>query len=295
MSNTQLSTIATLVSSKMNNIIGKVNEHTNQKANIDSPSFTGDVSIQNLGSDLVPSNNGLYNLGSLPKRYGKTYTEELYVSDNLKVTKESNSVIFRYTSSDTTITDSITITDGGKVKISDSYLLPSSDGTLGQVMATDGNGNVIFKTIENESADFAQYILSTDFTSDGSTTSYTVEATTLNKVLYVELNGLIQKKGTDYTVSGKVITFAEAPQSGMSGTIMFWGNDITSAVSTTDIVGNGSTSNYTTTDTLNKVILVEVNGLIQKKGVNYTVNVVNSRIEFTDPLPSGSTGTIVHV
>jgi uncharacterized protein YpmS len=81
----------------------------------------------------------------------------------------------------------------------------------------------------------------------------------------------------------------------MSGTIMFWGNDITSAVSTTDIIGNGSTSNYTTTDTLNKAILVEVNGLIQKKGVNYTVNVVNSRIEFTDPLPSGSTGTIVHV
>ena len=295
MSNTQLSTIATLVSSKMNNIIGKVNEHTNQKADIDSPSFTGDVSIQNLGSDLVPSNNGLYNLGSSTKRYGKTYTEELYVSDNLKVTKESNSVIFRFTSSDTTITDSITITDGGKVKISDSYLLPSSDGTLGQVMATDGNGNVIFKTIENESADFAQYILSTDFTSDGSTTSYTVEATTLNEVLYVELNGLIQKKGTDYNVSGKVITFTEAPQSGMSGTIMFWGNDITSAVSTTDIIGNGSTSNYTTTDTLNKAILVEVNGLIQKKGVNYTVNVVNSRIEFTDPLPSGSTGTIVHV
>lgn len=295
MSNTQLSTIATLVSGKMNNIIGKVNEHTNQKADIDSPSFTGDVSIQNLGSDLVPSNNGLYNLGSLTKRYGKTYTEELYVSDNLKITKESNSVIFRFTSSDTTITDSITITDGGKVKISDSYSLPSSDGTLGQVMATDGNGNVIFKTIENESADFAQYILSTDFTSDGSTTSYTVEATTLNEVLYVELNGLIQKKGTDYTVSGKVITFTEAPQSGMSGTIMFWGNDITSAVSTTDIIGNGSTSNYTTTDTLNKVILVEVNGLIQKKGVNYTVNVVNSRIEFTDPLPSGSTGTIVHV
>jgi len=295
MSNTQLSTIATLVSSKMNNIIGKVNEHTSQKANLNSPSFTGDVSIQNLGSDLIPSNNGLYNLGSLTKRYGKTYTEELYVSDNLKITKESNSVIFRFASSDTTITDSITITDGGKVKISDSYLLPSSDGTLGQVMATDGNGNVIFKTIENESADFAQYILSTDFTSDGSTTSYTVEATTLNEVLYVELNGLIQKKGTDYTVSGKVITFTEAPQSGMSGTIMFWGNDITSAVSSTDIVGNGSTSNYTTTDTLNRVILVEVNGLIQKKGVNYTVNVVNSRIEFTDPLPSGSTGTIVHV
>ena len=295
MSNTQLSTIATLVSSKMNNIIGKVNEHTSQKANLNSPSFTGDVSIQNLGSDLIPSNNGLYNLGSLTKRYGKTYTEELYVSDNLKVTKESNSVIFRFASSDTTITDSITITDGGKVKISDSYSLPSSDGTLGQVMATDGNGNVIFKTIENESADFAQYILSSDFISDGSTTSYTVEATTLNKVLYVELNGLIQKKGTDYTVSGKVITFTEAPQSGMSGTIMFWGNDITSAVSTTDIVGNGSTSNYTTTDTLNRVILVEVNGLIQKKGVNYTVNVVNSRIEFTDPLPSGSTGTIVHV
>lgn len=295
MSNTQLSTIAALVSTKMNNIIGKVNEHTNQKANLNSPSFTGDVSIQNIGSDLLPSINGLYNLGSLSKRYGKTYSEELYVSDNLKVTKESNSVIFRFTSSDTTITDSITITDGGKVKISDSYSLPSSDGTLGQVMATDGNGNVIFKTIENESADFAQYILSHDFTSDGSTTTYTVEATTLNEILYVELNGLIQKKGTDYTVSGKVITFTEAPQSGMSGTIMFWGNDITSAVSTTDIIGNGSTSNYTTTDTLNKVILVEVNGLIQKKGVNYTVNVVNSRVEFTDPLPSGSTGTIVHV
>jgi len=295
MSNTQLGSIATLVSIKMNNIIGKVNEHTNHKANLDSPSFTGDISIENVGSDLTPSINGLYNLGTLSKRYGKTYTEELYVSDILKVTKETNGVVFRFTSSNSVINDSIIITDGGRVKINDSYTLPSTDGTLGQVMATDGSGNIIFKTIENESADFAQYIMSYDFTSDGSTTSYTVDATTLKRVMYVELNGLIQKVGTDYTVSGKIITFAEAPQIGMSGTIMFWGNDISSSVSITNFTGNGSTSNYVTDDDLNKIILVEVNGLVQKKGDNYNVDTVNSRIVFSDPIPSGVTGTIVHV
>lgn len=81
----------------------------------------------------------------------------------------------------------------------------------------------------------------------------------------------------------------------MSGTIMFWGNDISSSVSITNFTGNGSTSNYVTDDDLNKVILVEVNGLVQKKGDNYNVDTVNSQIVFSDPIPSGVTGTIVHV
>jgi len=290
MSNTQFESLAVLISGKLNSIIGKINDHTNTKADLSGADFTGQVSFDSVSSDIRPTTDNLYTLGTSTNNYKSVYTNNLVVSNILDVSVDSNDVIFKNSA-----VEGIRILNGGGVRINNSYTLPTTDGSLGQVMATDGNGNIIFKTLENESSDFAQYIIDYDFTTDGVTNFYTVNATSLNKVIFVEINGLIQKEGLDYTVNDKTITFSETPKEGATGTIKFWGNDITSVISSKDFTSDGLTTTFTTDTTLNKVVLVEVNGLVQKQGTDFTLNTTNNSITFTEVIPSGSTGTIVYV
>lgn len=294
MSNTQFESLAVLISGKLNGIIGKVNDHTETKADLSGAEFTGPISINGVYSDVKPTVTDTFNLGNTDKQYNNHYTKQLTVNNKLLIQTSFNDVIFSGVSNDNT-TEVIRLVDGNRVRINNSYNLPSSDGDLGQVIATDGDGNLIFKTLENESSDFAQYIINYDFTGDGITSSYTVNATSLNKVIYVEVNGLIQKEGVDFTVNNKTITFNESLTEGSTGTIMFWGNDITSVISSKDYSGDGSTSTFTTDTKLNKTVLVELNGLIQKQGIDYTINTTNNSVTFTEPIPNGSTGTIVYV
>jgi hypothetical protein len=52
-------------------------------------------------------------------------------------------------------------------------------------------------------------------TVDGANTSFTLSATPVyDKALFVYQNGLIQRQGTDYTISGTSISFTDAPNSG---------------------------------------------------------------------------------
>lgn len=295
MSNTQFESLAVLISGKLNGIIGKVNHHSDTKADLSGAEFTGPISINGVYSDVKPTVTDTYNIGTSDKQYNNLYTKNLIVNNKLSIESTLTDVIFSGVSTIGEKTEVIRLVDGNKVRINNSYNLPSSDGDLGQVIATDGDGNLIFKTLENESSDFAQYIINYDFTGDGVTSSYTVNATSLNKVIYVEVNGLIQKEGVNFTVNNKTITFNESLTEGSTGTIMFWGNDITSVISSKDFSGDGSTSTFTTDTKLNKTVLVELNGLIQKQGTDYTINTTNNSVTFTEPIPNGSTGTIVYV
>ena len=295
MADTQFTTLASLIAVKLNSIIGKVNEHSSDKADLSGATFTGDVSFNRIASDIVPSTDSQLDLGSSTSNFKSAYLENLVISNVLDVSMNSTNIIFKHKSTSGTYSETFRVLDGGVIRIGNSYNLPTTDGTVGQVLATDGNGNILFKTLENESSDFAQYIIDYDFTSDGVTTSYTVNATSLNKVIYVEVNGLIQKNGVDYTVSDKTITFTEPSPQGATGTIKFWGNDISSVISTKDFTSDGSTTIFTTDTSLNKIVLVEVNGLIQKQGTDFTVNSSTNSITFTETIPSGSTGTIVYV
>lgn len=295
MSNTQFESIAVLISGKLNSIIGKVNEHTDNKADLAGANFTGPISLNGVYSDVIPTVSDSFDIGTSNKQYNNLFTKNLTVNNLLTLKSSNNDVIFSSKSSDGSTNNAITILDGGQVMINESYKLPQNDGELGQVFATDGNGNIIFKTLENESSDFAQYIINHDFTGDGITDTYTVNATTLNKVIYVEVNGLIQKEGINFTVNDKTISFNEPVKEGSVGTILFWGNDITSVISSKDFSGDGTSFTFTTDTNLNKPVLVEVNGLIQKQGIDYTVNSSTNSIIFTEPIPNGSTGTIVYV
>jgi len=284
MSNTQL-----------NNVIAKVNEHTSDKAPLVSPSFSGVTSIESIGSDILPNTTNTKDIGSSLKRYRKVHTNGLNIKGLLDVSVIGNNVTFEHTSTDTSTSKVIQILDGGILRINDSYNLPVVDGDVGQTLTTDGSGNIIWKSVDSDSSDFAQYLITHNFVCDGNTSQYTVNATTLNQILYVELNGLIQKLGDGFTVTDKTITFSETPPSGMVGTILFWGNDIKSIFKVTDFVTNGVNTLFSTDESLSKVVFVEINGLIQKLSVDYTIDVTNSRINFNEVIPTGSTGTIVYL
>ena len=127
----------------------------------------------------------------------------------------ANATLQTITSTGATTTDSITV--GGLTAASIAY--PGTDGTFGQAIVTDGNGNLSFDTVARDPVptlgSFNAVKLGS-ITPDGSTSyslayangaSYSV---TNQNSLLVSLNGIIQEPGSSFTTSGSTITFSSA-------------------------------------------------------------------------------------
>ena len=75
---------------------------------------------------------------------------------------------------------------------------------------------------------------------DGSDTTHTMQVTSQNVTvgdvnqIILSLGGVIQKPGTDFTVSGSVLTFTTAPASGLSFFAILLGSDNGGTVTPTD-------------------------------------------------------------
>jgi hypothetical protein len=99
------------------------------------------------------------------------------------------------------------------IRINDAYTFPASDGNDGQVITTDGAGNLAF---ENVSPDAASVIYRDNFTGDGSTATFDLQnSITDEDQTQIYIDGVYQEKDT-YSVSGTTITFTTAPISGHS-------------------------------------------------------------------------------
>jgi hypothetical protein len=99
------------------------------------------------------------------------------------------------------------------IRINDAYSLPASDGTQGQVISTDGAGNLSFI---DASSGGAPVIQKDDFVGNGVTTQFTlgqVVGSVLQTQVYMD--GVYQEKET-YSVANDVITFTSAPPNGVS-------------------------------------------------------------------------------
>jgi len=59
------------------------------------------------------------------------------------------------------------------------------------------------------------------FTADGSTSTFVVSNGTLDQISFVDVNGNVQLKGTNYTVSGQNVAFGSAVPSGMIVTVHY--------------------------------------------------------------------------
>lgn len=135
-------------------------------------------------------------------------------SNNIKYFLESSQLSTASTLDDVTTngnTTTNTITVGG-LSIDSLYTLPTSDGTNGQVITTDGSGNLSFTSVAaggNSASDLT--ITSDTFTGDNSTVNYTLsQVATGDDYVVVSLNGVVQDP-SEYSVSGTTLTFSTAP------------------------------------------------------------------------------------
>lgn len=84
--------------------------------------------------------------------------------------------------------------------------LPSTDGTNGQALVTNGSGTLAFATV----AVSLTYSKGT-FTGNGSATTITINSGRAVDNVLVFVNGICLVPTDDYTISGTTLTFATAP------------------------------------------------------------------------------------
>ena len=158
------------------------------------------------------------------------------------------------------------------IKINDAYTFPASDGTNGQVIKTDGSGNLSFAQL---AADSASVMYKDTFTGNGSATAFTL-ANALNDEVQsnVYIDGVYQSKST-YSVSGTTLTFSTAPASGHEIEVISTTgiNSGPTAIYTDNFTGNGSATAFTLGQTVHdeNQTLVFLNGVYQFKNT-YTLS-----------------------
>jgi hypothetical protein len=103
------------------------------------------------------------------------------------------------------------------IRINDAYTLPASDGTVGQVIGTDGAGNLSF--VDQQGADGgATLIYQDNFTGDGTTTDFLLSQSVDNEVkTFVYIDGVYQDKSTyEIPQNTNSLEFSTAPPDGTS-------------------------------------------------------------------------------
>ena len=92
------------------------------------------------------------------------------------------------------------------------FTLPTSDGSNGQVLSTDGSGNLTFTTVASGGSSATDFEITTDtFTGNNSTTDYTLsQVAQADQYVVASLNGVVQDP-SEYSVSGTTLSFTTAP------------------------------------------------------------------------------------
>jgi hypothetical protein len=159
------------------------------------------------------------------------------------------------------------------IRINDAYTFPASDGSSGQVITTDGSGNLSFA--EAGTSDAASVIYRDNFTGDGSTVAFDLQnSITDEDQTQIYIDGVYQEKDT-YSVSGTTITFATAPISGHSVEVISISaiNTGPTVIYQDNFTGNGSSTDFTLANAIDNEVktLIFLNGVYQFKNT-YTVD-----------------------
>jgi hypothetical protein len=158
------------------------------------------------------------------------------------------------------------------IRINDAYTFPASDGNDGQVITTDGAGNLGF---ENISPDAASVIYRDNFTGDGSTVAFDLQnSITDEDQTQIYIDGVYQEKST-YSISGTTITFTTAPILGHSVEVISISSINTgpTVLYQDNFTGNGSDTAFTLGQAIDNEIktFIFLNGVYQFKNT-YTVD-----------------------
>jgi hypothetical protein len=109
----------------------------------------------------------------------------------------------------------ISATGTGKLKLN-GLNWPAADGTSNYVLKTDGAGNLSWAAqTGGGGGGSTASMISQDFSGTGSQTAFTLSSAPVDvNYTLVQVDGVLQNRGTAYSVSGTTLTFTEAPASG---------------------------------------------------------------------------------
>ena len=132
-----------------------------------------------------------------------------------------------------------------------------------------------------------------EFTGDGTTVAFTISSPVQSESqTQVYIDGVYQSKN-NYSTSGSIITFSEAPESGTDIEVIHL-LSVSAVVKTDEFTGNGSTSEYTLSQDLSSENNTQVyfDGVYQSKS---TYSVSGTTITFSENVPSGVAIEVVHL
>lgn len=159
------------------------------------------------------------------------------------------------------------------IRINDAYTFPASDGSNGQVIVTDGSGNLAFADPSTSSS--ASVIYRDNFTGDGSTVAFTLQNSLSDEdQTFIYIDGVYQEKGT-YSLSTNTITFTTAPDTGHSiEVISVSGINVgPTTIYQDNFTGDGTTTDFTLAQSIDNEVktMIYFNGVYQFKGT-YSLN-----------------------
>ena len=165
------------------------------------------------------------------------------------------------------------------IRVNDAYTLPASDGSNGQVIVTDGSGNLAFADPSTSSS--ASVIYRDNFTGDGSTVAFTLQNSLSDEdQTFIYIDGVYQEKGT-YSLNTNTITFTTAPDTGHSiEVISVSGINVgPTTIYQDNFTGDGTTTDFTLAQSIDNEVktMIYFNGVYQFKGT-YSLN--NTTISF---------------
>ena len=179
-----------------------------------SPNGTGNVSVDSSYINNV--NDPIQAQDAATKAYVDLATSSLNPLGNLSV---SDTTITTVTSADDIILDAedgvvvIAGTSGFEVPVGNTSQRPATvnEGTVrwnSEDSVLEVYDGTIWGTVGKAS------VIADEFNGDGSTISFTLSEDATTENVIVTLNGVVQLPTTTYTVSGNVITFTDAPETG---------------------------------------------------------------------------------
>jgi hypothetical protein len=166
--------------------------------------------------------------------------------------------------------------------------LDVSDGTDGQVLTTDGSGNLAFEDQSGGAASATAF--STNIANgNGSTTAFTLsESPSAESKIIAFINGVFQNQDA-YTISGTTITFDTAPIAGTNNVVVYVIGDVYSGESVliSNFSGNASTTAFTLANNPGNEnnTQVYIDGVYQQKT---TYSVSGTTLTFSSAPPTGT-------
>ena len=145
---------------------------------------------------------------------------------------------------------------------------PTSDGTNGQALKTDGSGNLSFGDVS-----ISLSYTSGTATGDNTTTDFTINSGRAVDDVLVYVNGFLLTPTDDYTISGTTLTFATAPATSAEIVFRYLPLNNSGTYTNGTATGDNTTVNFTINSGRTvEDIIVTVNGVTLVPATDYSVS-----------------------